>query len=1245
MIQSDLVNLTAAQQQAVVARGNVLVMAGAGTGKTKTLVERCLHCLEHNGARLDELLIVTFTEAAAAEMRERLRRAIEDRASAKPGESSAPPDWAEQLARFELAHIGTLHSFCLELVREHFYDLGLDPRLALLDEGEARQFANETIGELFAGHYAGEDEFSLAVQDLIQVHGGGRDESIRRLVLQLHHYSQARPDARGWLARQREAFAAAEPAEWRRWLREAIQEWRNDWLPVLQNLAAPASAAPNEKAAELAKILSTFPEPDSGTGVPPVRFESNGRDARATAKPPSDSGEIGANFSETFLPKPRDAEPESRQTAAELLDRVIRADGNWPLKRKIILRKPLEDLFKEAKFLQSLIAIQNNSDPLAEDWSWVRGQMQTLLRLAEEFAARLAERKRTNSVLDFHDLEQFALELLWDFASGLPTAVAEYWRQKLAFVFVDEYQDINAAQDKIIQGLSREGAAANRFLVGDVKQSIYRFRLAEPRIFREYSRLWRGPAGQTIPLKENFRSHESLLQLANSLFRLLMREEIGGVACDVDAELNFGTPESRADWSIAQNPAPRAELLLRLKNGRDEEPAPSANGDNAEGEARLVAWRLKRLVEDRQPIFDTEQKVFRPVEWRDIAILLRSPRGRSEVFAKEFKRAGIPLDVARGGFYESAEVLDLLSLLQLLDNPLQDLPCVAVLRSPLGGLTLDELAEIRLAAREKHFWTALNRSAELGLQNAETQAKVSRFLQRFSRWRKLARLASLSQCLEEVLAETLYAGWLRTQPRGEERVAGLTAFLNLARRFDQLQRQGLFRFLKFIEAQQEAEAEPEVPATVTGNAVRLMSIHQSKGLEFPVAVLADLAKQFNEQDLRGDIIFDEEYGVCPKVKPPHVGRRYPSLPHWLAQRRGKRELRGEELRLFYVALTRARDYLILTASIPEKQWLAKWLQPRPAATHHIAAAKCAADWLALWFSNQSPAQTAPDQSSGAFPFLRWQLISDAKLPEALSAGGQADAAVAGGQTKSPVFVAADELAQLRARLEWSYPHQAATRYKAKSSVTALRREAEEFRDEEAELIVPASAEPPAQRRTKRPSSLSAAEIGAAHHKFLEHLALDQAGDLAAEAGRLVRENYLSPEERAALDLASLAAFWTSTIGREILAHGGEVRRELPFTARFSPVEIAQITGAKINPQLAEEYVIVQGVADLVVLRPDEIWLVDFKTDQLKPRELPEKISLYTPQLRLYALALERIFPRKVTLRALHFLALGRTEEV
>jgi ATP-dependent helicase/nuclease subunit A len=1160
--------LTKSQLNAVEARGNVLVMAGAGTGKTKTLVERCLDCLENDSSQVDELLIVTFTEAAAAEMRSRLRKSLEEKISAQPQNKF----WHEQLARFDLAQIGTLHGFCLQLVREHFHELGLDTQLAILDESESRQLAIETLDEQFAAHYENKRDFSAKVLELVEIHGGGRDENLRQLILRLHHYSQARPDANAWLAEQRKKFSTAEPAEWKNLLLATIENWRDGWLPVLKSIKNE-----NAKAAELAGILS-----------------------QSTKNRP-------------------------RKDVAEILRQVVAADltANYPKGQAGKLRPALGKIFDEARFLASITEIKNDNDPLAEDWNWVHSQMETLLLLAAEFAENFSARKRADGVLDFHDLEQFSLRLLWNFSQNQPTAIAVNWRAKLKFIFVDEYQDINAAQDKIISALSREKSEANRFLVGDVKQSIYRFRLGDPKIFRDYAENWRGKNGETIPLSENFRSRESLLNFNNSLFRLVMRSEIGGVDYDENAELKFGSPESRDGFSAKSDSAPRAELLMRFKNGRnlnvEDDGSGITNLDDAQREARMVALRLKQLVAGQHEIYDDEKKVFRPVEWRDIAILLRSPRGKSEVFAKEFDRARIPLTVSRGGFFQSAEILDLLSLLQLLDNPLQDVPCIAVLRSPFVGLSLDELAKIRLAAKEKHFWTALN-----SIQNAELKIQV--FLTRFSRWRKMAQRISLSQCLEEILSETVYTDWLRAQPRGEQRAANIASFLRLAQKFDQFQRQGLFRFLQFIETQQENEVEPEVSAAFSENTVRLMSIHQSKGLEFPVVVLADLAKNFNEQDLSAEIIFDEELGLCPKIKPPHAGGRYPSLTHWLAQRRQKRELRGEELRLLYVALTRARDNLILTASITEKSWEEKWNHPQPATVQKIADAKSFADWLALWFSNQSDASVN----------LHWQIMADDELAK-ITEIKNPEPSLLTSKISDVTFE------RTREKLEWEYPSRAATERKAKASVSELRRAAEELDDEAEQVFHPENKS--GERKTEsRNGKLSAPEIGNAHHKFLQHFNF-AVTDFAAEAGRLVNENYLSSDEYAALDLVALKSFWDSALGKTIRANAKYVRRELPFTARFSPVETSVIIGQIVATGLENEFVVVQGVADMAVILPDEIWIVDFKTDDVSSRDLADKVKIYKPQLQLYAAALEKIFSRKVTQRALHFLSANKTVEV
>ena len=1168
-------------------------MAGAGTGKTHTLVARCLNLVCEEQVPLDEILIVTFTEAAATEMRERLREGLEN----ADHRGTASVDLSEQLALFDAAHIGTLHSFCFKLVREHFHALGLDPQLAVLDEGQERLLADEILEEQFQSHYENEDECSLAAQDLIRVYGGGRDEAIRALVLRLHHYVQTRADAEAWLARQIEGFSSVEPLQWRDWFVKAIFDWRDQWLSILKSLQSQ-----NLKAAECFVVLEAFPV-----------------------------GKSAANSS-----------------YAALFEKIGAADANYPTGKKTVLRKSLEDFFEDAGFLGSLVGT-GKTDSLAEDWEWVRGHMKMLLRLAKEFSGKFSARKRADGVVDFHDLEQFAIKLLWDFERDQPTAIAEQLRETLRFVFVDEYQDINAAQDRIISALSRD----NRFLVGDVKQSIYRFRLADQKIFQDYAKNSGDWKGQTIPLAENFRSREPLLKFVNSLFDALMREEVGGVQYDDEAKLKFGSGETRAPLSAEENNEPRVELLLRGKSrggnsGNENSDDAVADLQESEKEARMLALRLLELKNSGHEIWDDGK--FRAAEWRDFAVLLRAPGNKAEIYAKQFEQAGVPLLVERGGFYDSSEISDLLSLLQLADNPLQDVPCIAVLRSPLVGCSLDELAEIRRAG-PGHFWFALDqvRSPKSGIQN-ETREKIQRFLERFSRWRKLAQQVSLSQCLEHILVETHYDDWLMSRPRGAQRRANVQRFLNLAEQFDAFQRQGLFRFLKFVEAQREIEAEPEVAPLAGDNAVRLMSIHQSKGLEFPVVVLADLGKNFNERDLRGEIILDERFGLCPRVKPPSSGGRYPSLAYWLAQKNQRRELRGEELRLLYVALTRARDTLILSGSVSGKKWEKFFEENTAVGPRDILSANNCMVWLGIWFKMQDSSFKVENGAQGELPLLRWRIVDDAGVlehPEATS------------KPEIPLLPPWDARAvkKLGETLNWEYPHEEATKRAAKTSVTALRRQMAEETNDEAENPFTNSSRFGEKFLTTQGSQtirrdhrvLSAVDTGVAHHKFLQHFSFDTPTNVKAftdEAKRLKEENYLSSEEASALDLKALADFWNSEIGKKILGNRAFARRELPFTAGFRPEELKEIFGGN-NPEinLKDEVIVVQGVADLAALLPGEIWLVDFKTDDVKAKDLPDKIQYYSPQLKLYARALEKIYSRPVTNCWLHFLSARKTVSI
>ncbi|HXC99459.1 MAG TPA: 3'-5' exonuclease, partial [Verrucomicrobiae bacterium] len=587
------------------------------------------------------------------------------------------------------------------------------------------------------------------------------------------------------------------------------------------------------------------------------------------------------------------------------------------------------------------------------------------------------------------------------------------------------------------------------------------------------------------------------------------------------------------------------------------------------------------------------------------------------------------------GFYDSAEVADLLSLLKLFDNPLQDLPALAVLRSPLVGMSLDELATMRLTQSDGHIWTALQRYHDASGDSG--RPKADRFLKNFAAWRRLARQVSLSRCLEAVLDGTHYAEWLLTQPRGEQRHANVRRLLALAQQFDRFQRQGLFRFLRFVEAQQAAETGPEVAAVSGGNSVFLMSVHQSKGLEFPVVAVVDLGKPFNLADLNAEVILDEEYGLCPQIKPPHSGQRYPSLPWWLARRRQKQKSLGEELRLLYVAMTRARDTLILSGTAPAKKFAGAWREGNELNGAAVLAAGSYLDWVMGW---AAAAGVYPDPPAGGNGLWRWTIYEDLDERLALSAA-QASLVT---QKEAPGADPNDaDWQKLRQRLAWEYPHIAATHLAAKTTVTALRRQ---FADEnEAQVLFGSAVERPKfkvrGRSGGKRTGLSATEIGTAHHTFLQLVSLERVGgveELRQEGQRLEAAGSLSGEEVASLDFEALTAFWQSELGRRIRGQAKNVRRELEFTARISPRELEEGAGSSVE----DEFIVMQGAADLAVVSPGDIWLVDFKTDQITAAELAGRLKEYEVQLRLYARALSGVYGRPVTEAWLHFLALGQS---
>jgi ATP-dependent helicase/nuclease subunit A len=1142
---------------------NLLVVAGAGTGKTHNLVQTVVERLKDETAPLgvDELLIVTFTKAAAAELRQRIAEALQKELAAHPDSTHL----ARQIAMLDRAQISTLHSFCLELVSRDFSELGLSPRLATLEAAQASALAKETLDELFESYYEPAAARARAIHKMLLEWFKGNDLHAREIVQALHKFTQSRPNPAGWFAEQRALFDNPEPTRWRHLYDEAVTDW-------LRANRGQVEAQPAEGNPARALILA--------------RMES--RDLPGLAE-------------------------------------IVKNSAAYPRGTAGKYRDPLRTFFAEAASLAGW-ARTDGSDPIVEDWNFTRETALLLLDIAQEFQETFANVKRERGAVDFHDLEQFSLQLLWDEARNEPTARASFWRQKFRWIFVDEYQDINPVQDRIIQALSRPDAVGNRYLVGDAKQSIYGFRQADSRIFTAYQAAWSGgAAGRVHFLSRNWRSHERILDFVNGLFSAIMTPDSGGVAYDENACLKFADIPERAQLSKAADPRPRVEVhLLKAKPGETEtaeEGDSLAEIEKADREAEVIASLCRRMVETAPVLLPNGASA----QYGDIVILMRAGQREAEQLAKVFARHKIPFMARRDGFFNCIEVLDLTNILTILDNPLQDIPLLGALRSPIGGFSVEDLAEIRLALPRGSFWDALVTFA--AKKKGAALDKAVRFIERIQQWRDLARHSSLAMRLERILEDSGYEDWAAAQEGGAQRRANIRRLIELARQFDELRGEGLYPFLNHVQEQMEQkDAAIGAPSLAAQGAVRLMTIHQSKGLQFPIVIAAGLHKKFNTSDFKELHLIDDEQGLCLKARPPGSRRQYETLGFWRARQRQTRRMVDEEMRILYVALTRAQHRLVLVGSpsaARENSWSNAEGKPPRAPSSML-------DWIGPWLAGNHPAFLT--EPSGAAPDWTWEWHSTLdQRPE-----------ISDAQPDPFVAFASEHLEKLRARLESPYPFAPASMQEAKSSATALRRGL----SDEPELARPIIRPQAKNKNTKPASTLQGREAGQATHRFLEHArfsALTSERNIRAEIEALAAAEKLTPEEAAAIDPEKILSFWTSPFGSELLQQPETLRRELVFTARFSRADLITAGVPSIPDIGAHEFIVVQGAADLAAIRPEEIWLVDFKTDRVPADMLEERLAGYLLQVRLYAAALRKIYKRPVTRACLHFLESNRTE--
>jgi len=1182
-------NWTEEQKEAFSKTGdNLLVSAGAGSGKTAVLVERIIRHISQGDAPLDidRLLVVTFTKAAAAQMRQRLSDALSSLASAHPHDKHI----MRQMGLIPQSAITNLHAFCLDLVRQHFYRVGLDAGFRITQGMERALLNHETLEKYIERQY---QEGNPYLPVLADAYGGTKDDSLLlEIILEMHDFSRSQPDPEAWIKHACAGFAA-----------ESLEDY--PWSGFLRAEIKSQIASCREQLMDAASLYGGC-IPDSW--LLQVDEEIN---ILSSAGDYSDTLEkflaAMASFDFIELPREKGNATEEKKEFKKLRDQ---AKKNW---------RSLLDRY-----------CRRSPDALIADMQKLAPLMGALGELVIGYGQALAEEKRRRNLLDFDDMEHFCLQILEDETNG----IAAELRLRFCEVLVDEYQDINGVQERILQLLT---SGHNCFVVGDLKQSIYRFRMAEPTLFLDkFHRFGQKDGGERVDLNKNFRSTPAVIEAVNFLFRQLMSREVAEIEYNAELELKPGRDSQGAGAEV--------ELYLLVKKAPEDKPgeAENATEDSVEEEdapeeelsvlqeeARLMALRILELKKEGYA-------------FADMAVLLRSTQNREEVVAQEFSRMGIPaIANYQGGYLDAPEVMLVLSLMQVIDNPLQDIPLAAVLRSPIGGFSLDELVWLRLRQKGT-LYQALQAAAD---SDKEAGAHAAAFLRQLEHWRAKAKQKRVSQLILDIYNQTGIFHLSGSLDRGEERQSNLKAFYKQALEYDNSSFCGLFRFLRLISQAKDKGFKSNSARLLGENedVVRIMSIHRSKGLEFPVVLVGGLGSFFYNGDNRKDILWHKDFGLGVKVAERKRRIKYPTLSYEAVAARLRAESIAEEMRVLYVAFTRAQERLVISGYVGNlDKTLASWAKTAASdmrlPSRSLGGDRRPLDWLGR----------AVIRHPDALELRRLAGISD-ELP-CLPDGGSrwqikiVSPGFTAGQTASEdqlwpelqfgkLLPEGESKEQAAAVLGFTYPHASVCTFPAKWTVTELRK----LGAQDEEYMLPELPENAPLKVSTQIQSVAqkAALRGSANHWVLEHLHLSSCGgreeinmqiEKLAQAGRL-------PQEIAALvDIDRLTAFFATPLGKRLCA-AKKVYRELPFTYMIPAAELRQGIDA-------DERLLLQGMIDVAFIEDDNWVILDYKTGGVGD-DTGEIIKRYTKQIEYYARALADISAKAVSEAYLYMIDDGR----
>ena len=1237
------VSWTTEQQQVIDLRNrNILVSAAAGSGKTAVLVERIVKIItdKNHPVDIDHLLIVTFTNAAAAEMRERIGNAIEKALDEQPGDEHL----LRQLTLIHNAQITTIDSFCLYVVRNHFHEIDLEPNFRIGDEGELKLLREDVLGRVLEQNY---EEPSEAFSDFVEGYASGRtDAALNEMILQLYEFSRSYPWPEKWL----DSFVGAYRIE----TREELD--RAEWLaPLTENICFVL-----KDCEQLLKQALAITQQDDGPDMYEKAVQSDLEKYEGLSRLTSfcELSEALSDIKYDRLASSRgfEGDPDKLELVKSLREQA-----------KDVVKK----LCKQYFFCSPEMMIEQleRTEPMLEE----------VVRLTKQFADEFAAAKRRKNLVDFHDVEHFALQILVDEETEKAKKTAEEFRDTFEEIMIDEYQDSNEVQETLLRSISREERGENNiFMVGDVKQSIYRFRLARPELFmKKYdSYSLEESTTQRIDLHKNFRSREEVLTCTNDIFYKIMARSLGNVEYDAEAALYPG-----ASYPVSADFIP--EILLADSNNELLEDTELT--DKKTLEAKIVAEEIKHLMKT-QPVTDKAAGTLRAAHYSDIVILLRSLSGWADSLVEVLNENGIPAHtVSSTGYFSTVEVQTVLSMLRLLDNPRQDIPMAAVLRSPMAGLTDEELAVLRLEDGSVPFHEAVLELAEglyeeggqIEISNSEEDQKQGRnadektenhieitahrkllkFYKKYKQLRQLVPDTPIHELIEIILRETGYGHYVAAMPAGNRRTANLNMLLEKAAAYEKTSYKGLFHFVRYIDELQKYDVDFGEADMVGENedVVRIMSIHKSKGLEFPIVIVSGMGKNFNKQDTRSKMVLHPELGIGLDYMDGKLRIKSPTIAKKAIAKQIDLENLGEELRVLYVALTRAKEKLILTGTLKDAAEKLEFYRQqanlskaaaRPLSYLTREGASGYLDWIlpaVLSYGDKYPVRIV-EAAELVLNEVENQLEQNENLTERIEEIEAADTQLVG---------------QLKQRFSQRYPYQTDILRKNKYSVSELKHRAmrEKFEAEQEETI-PAFLEEPVtptiplfiqrEESVEQETANRGTLRGTAVHRVMECYDFASEKSVHEQMEAMEKEEKITADMRALVREQTVADFVSSETGKRmaLAQQAGALYREKPFVMGFTEEELENYGfGVGSNTDSCEniyektdsdqekeeqkkvrheeDLTLIQGIIDVFWIEKDGIVLLDYKTDRVQ--QAKELIDRYETQLKLYADALERVF--------------------